>query len=307
MTETRPLIAAGAILLAMLIIGFIDNFVVLIAEDAGLWQFHLTRSAMALPMIAGLSLLGLGMLRPVRLGAVAARSFLVSIAMVFYFGSLAFLPIAEVAAGLFTAPIFVLLITALIQRQTVGPMRALAVVLGFAGVLMVLRPDAGAFSPWAVVPVLAGLFYAMGAVATRAWCAGESALSLLAGFFLVMAIWGVAGTGLIAMSGHEAEGFILRGWAPASTSFLWWTFVQAVGSIVAVGLIIKGYQLGETSFVSAFEYSLLISVSVWAFVLRGESVDAWAFAGIATIIASGILIAADARNSGAAVQRDVVS
>ncbi len=293
MTGARPLAAATAILAAMLLIGLIDNFVVLIAQDGGLWQFHALRSAMALPMILALAHLGLGSLRPKRLVPVALRSGVVGLAMLFYFGALGFLSVAEAAAGLFTAPLFVLLISVAVLGERVGALRAGAACVGFAGVLLVLRPDAGGISWIILMPVLAGFFYAVGGVLTRHWCAEEPPFALLAGFFLVLWVMGLAGLAAMALwpAAEGAQSFLLRGWAAPTPAFLWWTFVQAVGSIASVLLVIRGYQLAEASFVSVFEYTLLIFAAAWAFLLRGEVIDGWALAGIALIIGSGTLIA----------------
>ena len=133
--------AALTMLAAMLVIGCIDNFISLIARDAGLWQFQILRSAMGLPLIILASFLGFGTLWALRLWAVALRSFFVAFAMLFYFGSLAFMPLAQALAGLFTSPIFILLITAFILREPVGPARIWAVFIGFIGILLVLDSD----------------------------------------------------------------------------------------------------------------------------------------------------------------------
>ena len=99
----RTLAASGLILIYAVIIGFTDNFVRVIADEAGLWQFHATRSVMAVSLLAAVAVpLGLR-LRPVSWRAVAARSAIHGAAMLIYFGALAFLPVAQVAAGLFTA------------------------------------------------------------------------------------------------------------------------------------------------------------------------------------------------------------
>ena len=295
MDDTRPLAAAASILIAMAVIGFIDNFVVVIAAEGGLWQFHAMRTLMALPCLLLLSRIGLGTLRPMNIRAVAGRSCFISASMMLYFGSLAFLPIAEVAAGLFTSPIWVLLISVAALGHRIGPVRAAAAALGFCGVLLVLKPDAGGITPLSLVPVAAGLLYALGALATREWCAGETTLALMTGMFIAMATWGVAGMCVLAILSPQVpagtEGFILRGLVMPSGAFLFWTLVQAVGSVLALWFLVKGYQLGEASFSAVFEYSLLIFVSVWAFVLRGETLDIWALAGIALIIASGAAIA----------------
>ena len=144
-SASSPLVAATCIISAMALIGLIDNLVILIAERAGLWQLHLLRSLMALPMILVISRAGGWLVSPKRLWAVALRSLLVSISMVFYFGSLAFLPVAQAAAGLFTAPIFVLLLSVVALRRRVGLVNAIAVGAGFLGILVVLRPDFGEF------------------------------------------------------------------------------------------------------------------------------------------------------------------
>jgi drug/metabolite transporter (DMT)-like permease len=64
-----------------------------------------------------------------------------------------------------------------------------------------------------------------------------------------------------------------------------------VGSLAAVGLVTRGYQFAATSTLAVFEYSFLISASLWAFALRGETLAAPGALGIALIIASGVIAA----------------
>lgn len=299
MPETRPFAAAVSIIVAMVIIGYIDNFVVIIAETASVWQFHLVRSLMCVPFFLIGAAMGFGPLRPNRWWAVAGRSFFMTAAMVLYFASLAFMPIAQAVAGLFTSPIFVVLISTLVLGHRIGPIRIAAILAGFLGILMVLRPDPSDLSAWTVIPVLAGLFYAMGAISTRAWCTGESTLSMVAGAFLGLGIAGAFGLGFLAAFPQAVPegpaGFVLRGWTSPGGPFLFWTAVQAVGSIGAVWLIVRAYSLGEASYVGVFEYSLIVFASVFAFLIRGETVDLAAGLGIALVIASGAVIAVRSR------------
>ncbi|MDT8854250.1 DMT family transporter [Paracoccaceae bacterium Fryx2] len=294
-TPDRTLAAAGAILIYAMVIGFTDNYVRVIAAEAGLWQFHATRSAMALGLVALLAWpLGFR-LRPVRFGAVLARSAIHGFAMLIYFGCLAFLPVAQVAAGLFTAPIFVLLIARFAYGQRIGPVRIVAVAAGFLGVLLVLGPSAmGGASVAAVLPVLAGALYAMGNIATREWCAGESAETLLAGFFAVLGLFGAIGVGLLALYPLEvpagAAGFVQRGWVWPSQSFWFWTFVQAAGSLFGVGMMIKAYQIAEASRVSVFEYVILPASALWGWLIWSEVQGLQAVLGMALIAGAGVLI-----------------
>lgn len=287
--------AALTMLAAMLVIGCIDNFISLIARDAGLWQFQVLRSAMGLPLIILVSFLGFGTLWALRLWAVALRSFFVAFAMLFYFGSLAFMPLAQALAGLFTSPIFILLITAFILREPVGPARIWAVFIGFIGILLVLDSDWSTLSWISFLPVVGGLFYAMGAVATRQLCEGESTVSMLAMLFLIQAIIGalaLAVLGQFEFSVPEgAAGFIQRGWVWPVTAALPFILLQAVGSVLGVGLIIRAYQIGTASYVAIYEYSVFISGPFFAWMLFGQTVTALQAGGIILIAAAGIVIA----------------
>lgn len=282
-------------LAAMMVIGCIDNFIALIARDAGLWQFQILRAAMGLPLVVLASVVGFGTLWALRLWAVALRSFFVAFAMLFYFGSLAFMPLAQALAGLFTSPIFILLITAFILREPVGPARIFAVIIGFIGILLVLDSDWATLTWTSFLPVFGGLFYAMGAVATRQLCEGESTLSMLSMLLIIQAIIGalaLAVLGQFELTVPEgAAGFIQRGWVWPVTAALPFILLQAVGSVLGVGLIIRAYQLGSASYVAVYEYSVFISGPFFAWMLFGQTVTGVQTGGILLVAAAGIVIA----------------
>jgi len=287
---------AASILIGMALMGFTDNFVRVIAAESGLWQFHALRSAMAVPLMIVAALM-LGMpLRPRRWKRVAVRSGVMAVSMLIYFGALAFMPIAQVAAGLFTAPIFVLLFSAVLFGHRIGPRRLAAVGLGFAGILVMLRPDPTDLEPATFVPVAAGAFYGLSNLLTREWCAEEPVAPLLLAFFLALGIAGLAGSfvvaGLPAREGQEtAADFLVRPWGPLSGLALMVIFVQAAGSLLAVGCMAWGYQSGETSYLTVFEYFFLVTASFWAWAIWGETLDATGYLGIGLIAGSGLLIA----------------
>jgi drug/metabolite transporter (DMT)-like permease len=295
-TGNRTLAAALAVLVYASVIGFTDNYVRVIARDAGLWQFHATRAAMALPLLLAVALpLGV-QLRPRRFGAVLARSAIHGTAMMIYFGALAFLPVAQVAAGLFTAPIFVLLIQRFLYGLPISGWQALAVGVGFGGVVIVLGPEVmqGA-SLAALLPVLAGVLYAMGNIATRQWCAEESAETQLFGFFAMLGVFGLIGMAVLTLYPVAVtEGpalFLLRGPVWPTGTFLWWTFVQAAGSLLGVGLMIKAYQMAEAAKVSVFEYVILPMSAFWTWAIWGETLVWYSWIGMALIVAAGVMIA----------------
>jgi drug/metabolite transporter (DMT)-like permease len=296
MKQDQPFAAAAMIAGYAMIVAFTDNYVRVIAEEGGLWQFHAMRGAIALALIGVVAFAtgqSLAMRRP---WGVVGRSAIHGVAMLIYFGALAFLPVAQVAAGLFMAPIFVLVLGRVLRGRRMGLWSVLAVGLGFAGVLLVLGPNAvDGVTVATVLPVLAGLFYALGNMATRDWCEGEGALVLLAGFFGALCLFGCVGMGVLWVMPVEvaagADGFIARGAVWPSETFAFWTAAQAVGSMVGVGLMIRGYQITTAARASVYEYALLPASAFWGWLLWSEVMTPMAALGMGLITLAGVLIA----------------
>jgi drug/metabolite transporter (DMT)-like permease len=299
-TKDRTLMAAGLISVYAFVIGFTDNYVRVIAEEAGLWQFHFTRSCMTAVLLGlGVAIWGFRV-RPRSWRAVVARSAIHGSAMVIYFGALAFLDVALVAAGLFTAPIWVLLISRFAYGHAIGPVQVMAVALGFVGVILVLGPEAlGGASMAALLPILAGALYALGNIATREWCGAESAQTLLAGFFGALGIIGAVGMVALTLFPLEVpvgpDGFLQRGPVWASGEFYFWTFVQAAGSLIGVGFMIRAYQITDASRASVLEYVILPASAFWTWVIWGKGLEPLAVLGMVLIVAAGTLIALRAK------------
>jgi drug/metabolite transporter (DMT)-like permease len=153
----------------------------------------------------------------------------------------------------------------------------------------------------AALPVVAGALYAMGNIATREWCAGESAGTILAGFFLMLGIAGLIGMAALTLwplpvPPGEA-GFVQRGPVVPTGAFLWWTFVQAAGSLVAVALMIRAYQVADPGRVSVFEYVILPASAFWGWALWGETLAWTAWIGMAMIAGAGVVIALGTRDN----------
>ncbi len=298
--QTRPVAAALSMIGAMGIIGLIDIYVAVIAQTISVWQFLLVRMLLAAPLVLLLSALGFGTVRPRRFGAVAGRSLLIALGMFCYFGALAFMPIAMALAGLFTSPIFVLLITAFVLGQRIGPWRIAAVAVGFLGILVVLGPSGGSLGWIIVMPVLGGLLYASGVVATRALCEGESTLTLLLGIFLAQGVLGAVMLSVLTMIqpevGAGGMAFLTRGWVWPIDAALPYLLIQVLGAVVGVGLLNKAYQLGEASHVAVFEYAVMIFGPVFGWWLLGQTITWAQGVGIVLIALAGVIIALRSAN-----------
>ena len=291
----RPVLAAGLVLGAMALFGLIDNFMRLAAENGGLWQFHFLRGALAVAVLVPLAWMLKVRLRPRNARLVLGRSALNTTAMVIYFGCLGLMPIAQVVAGLFTAPIFVVIFSVLFFGERIGPRRIFAVALGFVGIILALRPEAGELSLLSILPVIAGAFYGLGNLITRRLCGAEGTCTLLGGFFGLMTMAGAAGCLFLWLYplpvAPGADGFLTRGWVPAEGVFGVMIVVQALGSLLGVGLSIRAYQMADATMVAVFENTLLVFATIWAVILWAEMPDALGLLGLALITAAGIIIA----------------
>ncbi|WP_243612207.1 DMT family transporter [Shimia aestuarii] len=278
-------------LVAMAVIGFVDTFIGEISQTVGLWQFHAMRSAFMMPLLILMPVFGLGVLRPRRWRRVLARSLVLSTSMMLYFGALGLMPVAQALAGMFTSPIFVLLINVAVMGQRIGIWRSGAVLLGFAGILLVLQPGTAGFGPAMVMPVAAGFFYAVSAIATRSWCDGESAVTLLGANMAMLGVIGLVVALGLSVWGGGSTGFLLRGWTWDVGAALPWIVLQAVCSLGAVFLIVRAYQMDIPTNVAVFEYAVMGFGPVFAWLLWGQGLGIWQIAGIALIVVAGLVIA----------------
>ena len=294
----RTLAAAAQVVAAMAIIGLIDQFVRVLAVESSLWTFHVVRAA----MIAALAGAWVAWRRPalavVSWRAVAARSAAVSTGLVVYFGALGFLPVAQAAAGLYTAPLWVLLLSWGLSGRWPGAWAAAAAVAGFAGVALVLAPDPAALGWASLVPVAAGLFYGLGVALTRAWCAREDALVLTLGSFAAIGLWGLGGMAVATLAG-DGDTFLTRGWVAPSAAVLSVCLLQAVGSLVAVVLVTRAYLAAEAATVSVLEYTLLGFSALWGLAVWGERLAPTGLAGLALIAGAGAALAWGGRRGAA--------
>lgn len=279
--------AAVLALFASAVLSFIDNFVYSVSQEAGIWQFQVVRTLFAVPLLLAIGLTTRHSLRVAHWGKLMLRSLAVSAGLLIYFATLGVLPVAQAGAGLYSAPIWVLLFSALLFSVRITLFRLLAITAGFAGVLMLLQPDLDALTKLSLLPLAAGLFYGLGMLLTPYLCANESPITLTIG---VITTIGLISLGcLIYFSAFPADSqtFLTKGWVPPTARFLWLTLFQAVGAVIAVSCISQAYRIGTPSYVAVVEYSFLIFASLWSYLLWGTSTNTLSIIGIAVILLSG--------------------
>jgi len=198
-----------------------------------------------------------------------------------------------IAASLYTGPIFVALLSAFVIGEKVGARGWFAVVLGFAGVLVILRPHTDAFSLYMLIPIIAGLCYALAAVITRAKCPGEKPLALAVMLNLCILAVGLLATGVVAWLPAEVGAiypFLLGEWiVMGAREWRLMALLAALIVIIGVGLA-KAYQSAPPSIIATFDYTYLLFAAWWGFVFFAERPDMPTVAGMLMIASAGWLV-----------------
>jgi len=219
---------------------------------------------------------GLGSLRTSRWAWHLLRTVLATGAMFGFFYGLSRMPLVNALTIAFTAPLFVTGLSVPFLGEHVGWRRWLAVVVGFVGVLIVLRPGQGMFTPAAIGLIIAALCYAGLAITARKLAATESSLSLAA--------YVVTGPLLVSAT-------LLPGNFTAPTAGGWFFFVLAgLCSAMAWIGIVGGYRRAPPAMLAPFEYTALIGAATAGYLIWDEVPDVWVITGGLVIIASGLFI-----------------
>jgi drug/metabolite transporter (DMT)-like permease len=198
--------------------------------------------------------------------------------------ALSLLPLATVITIMFASPIITAAVSLPMLAERVGPQRWIAILAGFAGVLIVIRPGAAGFEWALLVPVAAAVANSLRDVMTRLLSRTETSIAIL--------FWS---TLIVMAAGALTAPF---GWQPVTATAAAWFVLAGVFNAAAHFLLIEALRLGEATAITPVRYTSLLWAAVIGYVVWRELPDAWVLAGSAVIIASGIyIVRAESRKS----------
>lgn len=204
------------------------------------------------------------------------RSAIELVGRLFFALALAYTPLSSTSAILQAAPLFVTLGAAVLLGETVGPRRWAAMAVGFAGVLMIVKPTPAAFEPQSVFALLGMIGFAGRDLATRMAPPAVSGRQLgTLGFMVIIC------AGIIFMVFDAAPPRL-----PTGSEALRVLLLGVVG-ISGYTALTVAMRSGEISVVAPFRYSRLLIALVLAFAFFGERPDLWTLAGGLLIVVSG--------------------
>ncbi|SFD97992.1 DMT family transporter [Roseivivax sediminis] len=251
-------------------------------------QILFLRNLIALPVTIAITLVmgGPSALRSHRPLAHLLRGALWVVAAMMFFTSFIYLGLAEATALIFGAPFFITLISGLFLGEEVGWRRWLAVLAGFVGVLVVIRPGGAAFQPVSLLPVATALVYALLMLSARWVDRRESVWTLL-----------VYLTGAGALLSALVVPFV---WVPVRAGDLWLFAGIALFGTAGMTMMTQAFRIAPAVVVAPLDYTALLWATLFGWLIWRDSPDAMTVVGAAIIIASGVFtILREHRQAGA--------
>ena len=285
------------ILGSVLTMAFADAVVKLVSANMTVWQVFVARSLVAIPLLAALSALaGTGLVLKTPKWTFL-RSALLLLTWLAFYASFPVLDLSVAAVAVYTNPIMIALLSAMLISEPVSARQWGGVVLGFAGVLAILKPGTDAFSWFTLLPLMGAGFYALAMVLTRSKCQDEAPITLALSLHGAFLIAGLIATAVLALIGlgtdtKAAYPFLFADWAPMGVRE--WGLMVLIGTLSAIYFIgvARAYQIAAPPVIATFDYAYLVSAALWGFVLFAETPDLLTIAGMVLITAAGVLVAA---------------
>jgi len=190
--------------------------------------------------------------------------------------ALSVLPIATVTAIVFSSPVVVLIFSMRLLGERVSWIRWIAVLVGFAGVLAIIRPGGVDFRWALLIPVAAAVASGLRDVMTRRLSRTDTSISVL--------FW--ASTLMVAVT----LATIPLGWQKLTLTASAWLIVNGLLNAGAHFLMIEALRLGDAGLVSPFRYTAILWATVAGFLVWQEVPDAMTMLGAAMLVVSGVLI-----------------
>lgn len=193
------------------------------------------------------------------------------------FWALANLPLAQAVALSYSSPVFVTIGAVLLLGETVRMRRWMAVLAGFAGVLVIVRPWSHSFSPALLVAVLAAMLGALVAIQIKQLARVDAADTIVLWTYL---FW------------------VPLSLLPALAVWVWpephaWALLAACGLLGTLGQVLwtRALKIGDVSSLTPISFMQLPVVAIAGWLLFGESVDRWTVAGALIILGANAYIA----------------
>lgn len=313
-TTNNNIQGVGFLVLALLIFSLQDIAVKWIGGDYSVIEIVVFRSIIALPATLVLFRLEGNRGRPTtkRHKLEYVRGFFYFLSFTTYMMGVAALPLAELATIRNSAPLMITFLSVVWLGERVGPRHWLALVVGFVGVLFIVKPGAATFNLGSIFTLIATLFYAVNAMLTRKLRTSDSSATMAYYSSLVYLVAALILAPLPVVVGempdaHPSIAFLFRAWTMPSLLDL--VIMCGLGLVWAAGMyfIARAYSMTQASVVAPFEYVALPISAMWGFMFWQE-VPTWAtWIGAFLTVGSGLYVLYQERRKQPVTARRTIS
>lgn len=241
-------------------------------------QIIFVRNLIAVPIIATiiLGVFGAKALQTNHLRVHAFRGLLMVTGGWLYFVGLMHLPLADATSLVFSAPIFITALSVPLLDEHVGWRRWGAVLLGFVGVLVIVRPGGATFQVASLLPLGTAVFYALFMISARWIDRSERLMTMMLFAMLFPLIFSAPGA--------------MAGWSPIQSGDIGLFVGTAVLGSLGLALIGQAFRMAPAAIVAPFDYTALIWAALFGWLIWGDIPGFWTITGALIIVVSGIFI-----------------
>lgn len=285
MNRNDNLRGIGMMIFAIAVLSCMDAGLKLLSAHYPPLQIAALRSLASWPLVAVwvYSTVGLRPLLRVRWKLHLLRGALGTATLTAFIAGIRHLPLTTVYTLFFVAPLIITALSGLVLGERVGPHRWAAILIGFGGVLVALRPTgAGALTGAGLAILAAAVGYALAALLVRVLGRTDSTQS--------MVFW------MLTMMAPAATALALPNWVPVAAADI--GLIAGVGVVGALGqfALTEAFARGEAAVIAPFEYTALAWGLGFDLALWGVLPDGLTWAGAGIIVASGIYLMRQERN-----------
>lgn len=277
--SSAPLFGVFLVTIAVAVLSVMDAVMKgLIDGGLAVLQILALRSWLVVPFMAAWALKagGLAALKTKRWKLHLLRVGLGTGAPLFFFSSLKTLPLADATTIFFGSTFIMTALSVVVLKEHVGPHRWAAVVVGFAGVLIAMKPTGDALDVGSLYALASSVSYALFILTTRKLGSSEGALKQV----LYFHVWlGVLGTASLPFTYRPFTGEELL-------------FAALAGALVVIGhlCLTRAFSIASVGLVAPFEYSALLWAALLGYLVWGDVPGSQVVLGAGVIVASGIYL-----------------
>jgi S-adenosylmethionine uptake transporter len=213
------------------------------------------------------------------------RGVLIAAATTCFFTALIVMPLADTIAIFFVEPLILSLLAGVILKEGIGWRRIAAILVGFGGAMLIVRPSFADFGLYALLPLAAATFFAFYLLLTRMLGARTDAV-------MMQVSAGVGG--LVAMSvlmgvGSVTDWPLLEWRTPDAAS---WALLMLLGLVATVAhlLIVQAFRRASAVILAPFQYLEIMAAVFWGWLVFGDWPEATTWLGIAVIVGAGLYV-----------------